>query len=158
MTTAKGEVTCAKCGRRYARYRMKEVQPRHGFYRRTSWGAPESWCDVCRRYPGNHGQWRYVGGRAAALRRRLAEAEAELEQLKAAPKWVSGEEIPAMCPMCKADPKVFCPRNADAICMGCHLAFCGAHIGEHLKKAHCVSLSLDHCRETGDDEAEGGEE
>lgn len=53
------------------------------------------------------------------------------------------------CPMCKADKKVFCPRDPDAQCVHCGQRFCGAHIGQHLKEVHCVSLNLDHCREEG---------
>lgn len=51
------------------------------------------------------------------------------------------------CPMCIADAKVFCPRDVDAECLICGHRFCGAHIGEHLEKEHCVSLNLEHCKE-----------
>jgi len=53
-----------------------------------------------------------------------------------------------ICSLCKADGKVFCPRNVDAQCLECGEKFCGAHIGQHLKDIHYISLTLDHCRET----------
>jgi hypothetical protein len=52
------------------------------------------------------------------------------------------------CPSCLIEfnnKKIFCPRNADAQCLICGKSFCGAHIGIHLKKRHCVSLDLEHC-------------
>lgn len=55
------------------------------------------------------------------------------------------------CPPCLADKKVFCPRDIDAQCLECGQGFCGAHIGQHLKEVHCISLNLDHCREADDD-------
>jgi transposase-like protein len=51
------------------------------------------------------------------------------------------------CPDCLADKKVFCPRDPDAECLICHQKYCGAHIGPHLEKVHCVSLNLNHCSE-----------
>ena len=51
-----------------------------------------------------------------------------------------------ICPECEKDPTVGCPRNVDAKCLDCGKEFCGAHIGEHLKTVHFVSLDLDHCR------------
>jgi hypothetical protein len=56
-------------------------------------------------------------------------------------------KIMEICPLCLADKKVFCPRDVDAQCVECGQKFCGAHIGQHLKEAHCISLTLDHCRE-----------
>jgi len=56
--------------------------------------------------------------------------------------------IVKICSMCKADDKVFCPRNVDAQCLECGERFCGAHIGQHLKEVHCISLDLAHCSET----------
>lgn len=50
-----------------------------------------------------------------------------------------------ICRLCKADDKVVCPRNVDAQCLKCGQKFCGAHIGQHLKEVHCISLSLEHC-------------
>ena len=50
-----------------------------------------------------------------------------------------------ICPICKADPKIICPRDVDAKCLICGRSFCGGHIGKHLKVVHCVSLDLDHC-------------
>jgi hypothetical protein len=32
-------------------------------------------------------------------------------------------------------------------CLECGQSYCGAHIGQHLKEVHCISLTLDHCRE-----------
>lgn len=57
------------------------------------------------------------------------------------------EEWPIIkhCSMCLADPNVTCPRDCDATCLHCGGEFCGAHIGEHLNKVHCVALTLDHC-------------
>lgn len=49
------------------------------------------------------------------------------------------------CPECLKDPNVFCPRDVDAQCLICGKKFCGAHIGPHLKKEHCVALDLAHC-------------
>jgi len=51
-----------------------------------------------------------------------------------------------LCDWCRTDPKISRARNADATCLECGQAFCGGHIGQHLKKVHCISLSLDHCR------------
>lgn len=45
------------------------------------------------------------------------------------------------CPMCLADPEVACPRSVDARCLECGKEFCGRHIGEHLEREHCISLS-----------------
>jgi len=53
--------------------------------------------------------------------------------------------IVKICEECKNDPKVFCPRDVDVKCLICDKEFCGAHIAEHLKKVHLVSLNLDHC-------------
>ena len=50
------------------------------------------------------------------------------------------------CPICLTDASIFCPRDMDAQCLHCGLAFCGAHIGPHLQKVHCVILGLYHCR------------
>lgn len=49
------------------------------------------------------------------------------------------------CELCSKDKNIFCPRDADAMCLICSMHLCGAHITEHLKNVHCVSLSLDHC-------------
>ena len=45
------------------------------------------------------------------------------------------------CPVCLADPEVACPRGVDARCLECGEEFCGRHIGEHLEKAHQISLT-----------------
>jgi hypothetical protein len=55
------------------------------------------------------------------------------------------------CLLCLADKKIFCPRDVDAQCLECGQSFCGAHIGQHLKEVHCISLTLDHCRENVQD-------
>jgi len=55
-----------------------------------------------------------------------------------------------ICPDCRADPKVFCPRNVDVQCLDCGRRVCGGHIVEHLK-SHCIALTLDHCREADDE-------
>lgn len=49
------------------------------------------------------------------------------------------------CEMCEEDENVFCPRDVDAECLECGGQFCGAHIGQHLKEEHCISLDLSHC-------------
>ena len=51
------------------------------------------------------------------------------------------------CPDCLTDKTVFCPRDTDAQCLICRKRFCGAHIGPHLEKVHCVALDNDHCSE-----------
>jgi len=60
---------------------------------------------------------------------------------------VDSAQKPIHCVDCMDDPKVFCPRDPDAQCLTCHQLYCGAHIGPHLSKEHCVSLNLDHCSE-----------
>ena len=51
-----------------------------------------------------------------------------------------------ICSLCKADKTIICPRNVDAQCLECGQRFCGAHIGQHLKEKHFISLGLGHCR------------
>ena len=60
-------------------------------------------------------------------------------------KKITKEVTEDICCLCKNDPQVFCPRNVDAKCLICGQNFCGAHIGEHLQKEHCVSINLDYC-------------
>ena len=50
------------------------------------------------------------------------------------------------CPDCREDKEVLYPRNCDALCLECGGIFCGGHIGPHLEKEHCISLSLNHCK------------
>lgn len=49
------------------------------------------------------------------------------------------------CVDCEKDDNIFCKRDPDAKCVICDQYFCGAHIGPHLRKEHCVSLNNDHC-------------
>lgn len=50
-----------------------------------------------------------------------------------------------MCPECKADDNVFCPRNADGRCLECGIELCAAHLMQHFKEVHCMALDLAHC-------------
>jgi len=52
---------------------------------------------------------------------------------------------PYLCVDCQLDPNVTCPRDRDAKCLICGLELCGAHIGPHLTRAHCVALTLTYC-------------
>jgi len=54
------------------------------------------------------------------------------------------------CPMCVKDKRVFCLRDVDAKCLECGQNFCGAHIGQHLKEVHCITLDLKHCSKGGE--------
>jgi hypothetical protein len=51
---------------------------------------------------------------------------------------LSAAEQLAICPMCREDPEVACPRDTDATCRHCGQAFCAHHILPHLAEAHCV--------------------
>lgn len=50
-----------------------------------------------------------------------------------------------ICPECEADPDVFCPRNVDGKCLECGLELCAAHLVEHFRSVHFMSLGLEHC-------------
>jgi len=50
---------------------------------------------------------------------------------------LSAEDL-AICPACRDDQEVACPRDADATCCRCGLPFCARHILLHLAQAHCV--------------------
>jgi len=52
---------------------------------------------------------------------------------------LSAAEELAICPTCREDPEVACPRDADATCRHCGQGFCGRHILPHLAQAHLVS-------------------
>jgi len=55
-------------------------------------------------------------------------------------------EICSECKRSKEEERgVFCPRDVDAQCLHCGAKLCGAHIVEHLREVHCVSLDLKHC-------------
>lgn len=98
-----------------------------------------------------------LAGEADSIGRRLknmvveiGELEAARGALKTARQSIAPLEMPDSqihCPDCLADEKVFCPRDPDAKCLICHKSYCGAHIGLHLAKEHCVALNLDHCSE-----------
>jgi len=49
------------------------------------------------------------------------------------------------CSECVKDDNVFCPRNNDGMCLECGKVFCAAHLIEHFKAVHCMSLTLEHC-------------
>ena len=52
---------------------------------------------------------------------------------------LSAAEQLTICPMCREDPEVACPRDTDAACRHCGQAFCARHILCHLAQAHLVS-------------------
>ena len=45
-----------------------------------------------------------------------------------------------ICPECKKDPEVACPRNVDGQCLECGARLCARHLMLHFKKVHCISL------------------
>ena len=45
------------------------------------------------------------------------------------------------CPMCIEDPEVECERDKDVKCLHCGIELCGAHMIEHLEKAHLISTT-----------------
>jgi len=49
------------------------------------------------------------------------------------------------CAFCRADPKVFCPRDHDCACLECGECFCAGHILIHMKNVHFVESSMEHC-------------
>jgi hypothetical protein len=63
-------------------------------------------------------------------------ARAGLVMVQALP--LSAAENLAICPACRDDQEVACPRDADATCRHCGQAFCAHHILPHLAQAHCV--------------------
>jgi hypothetical protein len=55
------------------------------------------------------------------------------------------EEFIEICPECKKDKEIFCPRNVDGQCLECGIKLCAAHLMIHFKKVHCMALDLEHC-------------
>ena len=49
------------------------------------------------------------------------------------------------CSMCIADPKVFCNRDVDTICIQCDGQFCAGHIQKHMEDEHQITSSMGHC-------------
>ena len=57
------------------------------------------------------------------------------------------ERLVLHCPDCIKDSTIFCPRNVDGRCLECGAELYASHLMEHFRKVHCMSLTLDHCRE-----------
>ena len=51
-----------------------------------------------------------------------------------------------ICPDCRADAEVICPRNVDGKCLECGAELCAAHLMEHFRTKHCMALTLDHAK------------
>lgn len=39
-----------------------------------------------------------------------------------------------ICPECRKDKDIFCPRNVDGQCLECGTKLCAGHLMEHFKK------------------------
>jgi hypothetical protein len=49
-------------------------------------------------------------------------------------------QILDICPECKEDKEVACPRDVDGICTHCMKRLCGHHLIKHLEEVHKVSI------------------
>ena len=89
-------------------------------------------------YPG------WLIGRAAVLawvraaRAGLRDSDVRAGLVAVDPLLVPLGPGPAICPACRDDREVACPRDVDAACHHCGQAFCAHHILPHLAEAHCV--------------------
>lgn len=45
-----------------------------------------------------------------------------------------------LCPECRADEEVVCPRDKDMKCMHCGAELCALHGIRHLQQVHIISL------------------
>lgn len=46
-----------------------------------------------------------------------------------------------ICPDCRVDPDVTCPRNVDGECLECGARLCASHLLMHFRVNHCIILT-----------------